>query len=370
MIANRLFRSTALAKMQSPERMDTPTTLTPPIGWLAGTGAALTLAAIAVWAFFGTILQTAAGTGIIVRDADLGIMIIAGEGTGKVGEVMVNPGQVVEAGDPVVRLDVSAITQSLEANESQLEILLTQERRQAEDDSTRLALLQEKLTNQEKLVAKGLLTQNTPLETRSRIYEIHAQTDGRQQRILEHRQRSSELRLRLARETVVRAYNRGRVTEVLVDKGDYVMPGKPLIRAESVEGDHEALCYVPADKGKKILPGTSIRVSPSTVRAEEYGYILGRVVEVSSHPVTRDKVLSEVGNEKLVDSMFDKGAVIEVLAELERDPTSPSGYRWSSSHGPDLSVESGTLCSASIVLERDRPIRLLIPFLRKQLGIH
>ncbi|MDX2081913.1 MAG: NHLP bacteriocin system secretion protein [Terrimicrobiaceae bacterium] len=370
MITNRLFRAAALAKMQSPERMDAPTTLTRPAGWLAVLGTGVALATVGWWAFFGTILQTATGSGIIVRDADVGIMVIAGEGTGKVGEVLVSPGQIVHAGDPVVRLDVSAITQTLDANESQLEILLAQDKRQNEDDAARLRLFQEKLTNQEKLVAKGLLTQNTLLETRNRIYEIRAQAEDRRQRILEQQQRGSELRLRLAREAEVRTFHKGRVTEILVDKGDYVLPGKPIIRLESIEGDYEALCYVSADKGKKIQPGTSIRVSPSTVRAEEYGYILGRVAEVSSHPVTREKVLSELGNARLVDGLFDQGAVIEVLAELERDPGAPSGYRWSSSRGPDLSVEGGTLCSASIVLERDRPIRLLIPFLRKQLGLH
>ena len=75
-------------------------------------------------------------------------------------------------------------------------------------------------------------------------------------------------------------------------------------------------------------------------------------------------------NEVLVNRLLQSGETISLVAILESDPSTPSGLRWSSSQGPDLSVEGGTVCSASVVLARQRPITLLIPFLKKQLGLY
>jgi HlyD family secretion protein len=57
-----------------------------------------------------------------------------------------------------------------------------------------------------------------------------------------------------------------------------------------------------------------------------------------------------------------------VRAPLRRADT-PSGYLWSSAIGPSVSITSGTLCEAQIIVERQRPISLVIPLLRKAGGI-
>jgi HlyD family secretion protein len=46
-----------------------------------------------------------------------------------------------------------------------------------------------------------------------------------------------------------------------------------------------------------------------------------------------------------------------------------SGYRWTSPSGPPVTVKSGTLCSAEIVVDQQRPIELVIPALKKTLGV-
>lgn len=369
MIGNKLFRKEAMAKMTSPEQLDALMPLSAPAGWLAALGLLVLIGALTLWFVFGSILQTATGSGLIVRNADLGIMVVSGEGVGQIEAVLVEPGQILEADQPVVRLDVSLLTQNLDANKRQLASLVEQNTRQATEEAERISILQSRLANQESLFQRGLLTQNAPLETRNAIYELRARAEDREQQILEQKTRIREIEIRLEREAVVRAHHPGRVTEILVDVGDLVSAGRPLVHAESPSGPYQVLCYVPAEKGKKIDLGASIRISPSTVRPEEFGYILGRVTRVSSHSVTREKVLAEFENPKLVDAMFAQGAVTEIEANLERDPSTPSGFRWSSSSGPDLTIESGTLCSASIVLDRNPPLRLLIPFVRKQLGL-
>jgi HlyD family secretion protein len=58
-----------------------------------------------------------------------------------------------------------------------------------------------------------------------------------------------------------------------------------------------------------------------------------------------------------------------VTVELERDGATPSGFRWTSRKGPDLAFGSGTLMEAKITLEQRAPIELVVPGLRRWLGL-
>jgi len=55
---------------------------------------------------------------------------------------------------------------------------------------------------------------------------------------------------------------------------------------------------------------------------------------------------------------------------MERAADTPSGFRWSSSRGPDTIIGPGTLCSAQIVTRKQKPITLVFPFLKKLMGLH
>jgi HlyD family secretion protein len=46
-----------------------------------------------------------------------------------------------------------------------------------------------------------------------------------------------------------------------------------------------------------------------------------------------------------------------------------SGFRWTSHQGPDFTFGSGTLCEGKITLAQRRPITLVVPALRRWLGI-
>jgi HlyD family secretion protein len=102
---------------------------------------------------------------------------------------------------------------------------------------------------------------------------------------------------------------------------------------------------------------------------EEYGYMLGRVVSVSDSPLSPTAMNVLLRNDTLVRDFTARGAAYVVSVELERDRTTPSGFHWTSRQGPDLSFGSGTLLQAKITLEQRRPIALVIPGLRKWLGL-
>jgi HlyD family secretion protein len=55
------------------------------------------------------------------------------------------------------------------------------------------------------------------------------------------------------------------------------------------------------------------------------------------------------------------------VIDLYTDPATPSGYRWSSSRGPDIRLNSGTLVSADIEVRSLPILTLAIPQIRQLL---
>ncbi len=368
--SNPLFRKAALAKIQSPEQLDTRLPVTSPLGWLALLTLAFALAMIVLWAFFGTIMRTATGQGMMIRNGQQGIMTIGGSGTGAVEEILIAAGDEIAKGQPLFRLDLAQAREQLASAKETLRLLGEQGQRQSHDEEDRLRILEEKLQNQTSLHERGLLTKSPLIETKAAIYELQSRRYLRDQQILDQQAKIRDLEIHLNQQGVVRSPYEGEVLEVDVNLGDFAQPGRTLARLQSLSGETEAILYVQAGEGKKIKPGMPIRVSPSIVRPEEFGYILGTVKTVSLYPISKENMLMDLGNEVMVNRLMQSGEMIALIASLETDPSTPSGFRWSSSNGPNVSIEGGTLCHASIVLERQRPITLLIPFLKKQLGLY
>ena len=129
-----------------------------------------------------------------------------------------------------------------------------------------------------------------------------------------------------------------------------------------------AVLFVPATAGKRVEPGMTVRVSPSTVKREEFGSILGRVVWAAEYPSTARGMTRLLGNEALVERLMEEGPPIQVNVALERNPAAPSGFRWSSSTGPSVKISSGTLATGGVIVRQEAPVNLLIPKVREKLG--
>jgi len=130
----------------------------------------------------------------------------------------------------------------------------------------------------------------------------------------------------------------------------------------------EAVVYIPSLHGKRVRPGMEIQIAPSTVRREEYGYLLGKVTYVSDFPATPAGMRRVLKNDQLVVALSGQDAPYEIHADLIPDPGSASSYRWSSSQGPPIRIQSGTLADANVVVERRRPIFMVLPPLRRRSG--
>jgi HlyD family secretion protein len=82
---------------------------------------------------------------------------------------------------------------------------------------------------------------------------------------------------------------------------------------------------------------------------------------VSNFPVTQDEMFLLLENQSLVDTLRTGEDQLQVDVKLRSDPSTPSGFKWSSSNGPPFSISHGTPVTATFVLGRQHPINLVFP---------
>ena len=267
------------------------------------------------------------------------------------------------------------LEQTIRALERQVE--LTRERMASERDllkdglitkQTLLASEQSLNTAQDQLASTRLELNGLELKRVEADQQVDQQIETRETRIRDLEIELRERQARLGETSRVTANRAGRVIELLVDRGDVVSPGTPLLNLEVVSDDLMAVLFVPATAGKRVEPGMAVRVSPSTVKREEFGSILGKVAWAAEYPSTARGMTRLLGNEALVDRLMKEGPPIQVNVVLERSASAPSGFRWSSSTGPSVKISSGTLATGDVVVREEAPINLLIPKVREKLG--
>lgn len=417
MILSAIFRKVSLERLSSPEQLDQMVQVTDPRGWIALAGLGALLLAAVAWGIWGSIPTEAQGDGILLRQG--GISDLVANAAGQVQEMLVGVGDVIEKGQPVARIQQDALLRQIADDRSKLALLrsqyedavrvsnqqkqlrardLAQQRadlqRTIESLEKDVSLLRERLDAQQGLLNDGLITRETFLTTQQSLnakrdqlaqarldlngldlkrieadQPLDQQLETRQTAIRDLELEIKELNAKLGENVNVLSPYSGRVLEVLTNRGDVVNPGTAILSVEVLSENLQAVLFVPASAGKKVQPGMTVQVSPSTVKREEYGAMLGKVTWVAEFPSTSRGMIRLLGNEALVTKLMQQGPPIQVNVALERDPATPTGYRWSSSGGPNLKISSGTLASGDVVVQEDRPFRLVIPKVREATGL-
>jgi HlyD family secretion protein len=412
-----IFRKVALERLSSPDQLDQLLQVTDPRGWLALAGVAAVALAVVGWGFFGTIPSEAIGEGILLRQS--GVSEVAATTGGQVESLLVAVGDDVAKGQIIGYIRQEGLNRQLADAQARRQAaadehararrytdqqsrLSARSRAQEEANLERiiatlerdLEILGQRLTNEQSLLAQGLLTRQALLNTeqeangvRDRLARARLDLDALPLKALElDQQRTRELNALQAtlsdRELALRELEaslrenvaiaspyEGRVLELLVDRGDVVQPGAQVLSLELPSEELMALLFIPAAMGKQVRVGMRARVAPANVRREEFGYMVGAVTQVAEFPATPRGILRLVGNQTLVDRLMGQGAPIQVTVRLLRDPSTPTGFEWSSSRGPELAITSGTPASGSVIVREERPIALVIPKLKAGLGL-
>jgi HlyD family secretion protein len=313
--------------------------------------------------------------------------------------------RLLEEDARMTRLDEDEARSQTEA-QTQVERAL---RRSLELDRSRVASHQRIAAGDKSLQARRLISDSDALKSRAEADDIESRVaadEARLYQIAYDRLRDETLRSRASlkrklavreaetrlellqarfqRDTRIVSPYAGKVVDLLITPHARVENGTAaaLLRSlNTASADLEAILFVPAGQGKKIRVGDAVQVAPDTVRRQEHGFIRGEIRSVSEIPCTDQAMLAELKHPALVSSFVEKyrgqvlltihGALREAPSSVDTDGTRSPLNRldWSSRSGAYQRISSGTLCSASIVVEKRPLIVLAMPWFKELIGI-
>jgi len=418
-----LFSEKEIQKMASPERLDTMVAVTKPRGWIVLTAFCLLITELLVWSIFGSLSLTITGQGILMKDRV--IQIEAGS-DGRVKSLAPVGGRVT-IGTIIAELDLSSLASEEKLESARLNDL-TQENLRATpleqaDLKRKIAALNDELQKLPQQIASAtevlnrskaeyeraqrnlamqIITQaqlNTTLQasataaadlqqkqTRYRTIEAEVsnaatQTEekikARQLEIDNLQRKVAQMKSSLESGSKIEASVAGTILEHTASLDEIISPKTVLMTIEPDNTDMIALIFVPAEEAKKIplnerggpVSPVQARLNPSTVKAEEYGFMLGEVRDIAAYPSSAEGIKALLRNEALVQKLMEKGPPIQIRTTILKDSNVFSGFRWSSSQGPQVRIATGTMCKATFEVERRRPISYVIPAFKKTLGM-
>ena len=115
-MAKFTFRSQALEKLASPEQLDQLVRVTTLKNWLGLVGLACLLAPLAAWGMWGSLETRVAAQGLLLPAG--GLCVVSAPDDGQVTEILALPGQQVQAGEIVVRIQrPDAVSKETDQNE-------------------------------------------------------------------------------------------------------------------------------------------------------------------------------------------------------------------------------------------------------------
>jgi len=374
-----------------------------------------------LWSIFGRIPISIKGQGMLIRSGS--VREVESIQNGPVSKILVTVGQEVKSGEPLAYIAQPMLEGQIEQAKELVGKMtleyekflqfgdksasLQQAKMQQEKLNQRQSIsyyrnelnsAQDRLRTQKKLYAQGLITKDrldavkhsmqNAQENLSRaklalkqLTVSKVQQEGsrelqqqdKQHSLKEAQNRLQALEAEYARHNTIFSPADGRILELRTSVGDIVQPGRPIMNIELASaGGNElvGISYFNPSEGKKVFSNMKAFISPSTVKHEEFGYLVGQVKAVSKFPATRQGMLRVLHNEDLVNRFLTLtgSAPTMVNIQLTQKSDTPSGYRWSSGNGPELKINAGTLCDVEIITKWQRPITIVLPILTKILS--
>jgi HlyD family secretion protein len=417
-----IFREAALERLSTPDRLDQGLVIINSAGGIALAALLVCIVAGTIWAATIRVPIMVSGQGIFLGPH--GIYEVVSASRGRVTAIKVQAGDEIKVGTPVADVDqadlradlavaqgdlhdataereqvaafqarkrpilAAASGQKRRAYEQHIKFLASRAVQLRERDEANLDLFAKHIVTAQKVIDTQLEIGNTA-DQQSRdvngLLELDSDAakekveDEHELVVLDNKVASAQRKVqalieRLAREATVVSSYAGHVVELKVNVGELVDHGTALLTLVpqgALPGEADDLVsviYVPAGEGKKIQPGMPVELSPSTAKRDEFGFLMGRVRSVAELPSTPEGMMRTLQNKQMVQTLSNNAAPIEVVVDLERDSSTPSGYRWSSSLGPPIKINNGTLGQADVEVSSLPLLSLIIPPLRQFLG--
>lgn len=388
--------------------------------WLWLVCAVLAVAALLTYGFLGAIPRTVRGIGI-TRDG-LELLSVAAPQAGIIERFLVKDGQQLEPNDPIATLTAPVLKVEIEAARQRVSLLNSEDRRLTTGEATALAESMQRrdasireaeasiksstslftartrlLEEQEKLLKQGMVAKETVLGTQTTVAELESSIDtawtsiansklettqastraaqgvaSRRESILEATATLQRLEKQQSDGYTIRAITAGTVVEISATVGDAIETGQELVIMKPVGSDDQELqiiAFLPQGKAKELKAGDIVQVNPTFADRSRYGFMKGRLSRIDIYAATTGELKFFLQSSGMVRDLEDryKTILVAVIA-LEKDPSTESGFVWSTRDGWPGTIGPGTLLNIQVVFKVDRPIDLLLPWIRSLIG--
>ena len=283
----RLFREEAFTRRGQTEPLDGLLRVTAPHEWVILVGLGLALLGVAAWVLFGSVERSAAADCVLARPGER--YAVNSEISGNVIDVLVDAGDAVEAGQPIVRISTPEL-------------------------SRHVALARARVST---LEARADTTPDALALARAELLELEA--------------------LQTSREFITSPYT-GEITGHTLAPGQTIAAGsKVAVVRDSAQPGLEAVTLMLPERGRRLDAGmeAQVRTSASNGGAQT---LAAEVRDISPRPISPPGWLTELGL-----PAPERGYLVHLAL---RDAPAPS-------------AADGDSCSVRIVLRRDSPARLL-----------
>jgi HlyD family secretion protein len=403
----------------SSEKLNERISVIPPAMRMFALSITILISAALFWAVFGSVPTRVIGSGVVLSDMQ-GNFAVSSVATGPVMQVLVRPGQQVKAGETIAVIEQKLLTVRIENTQSELRqlqgnlaVLKAAHAKQIEHSNetmkrqvsaideqvSKYSVIRDRLndlvTGYKSLRQKGMISENQLLAKQEQFDQIELTlADAAAKKVLVQlvdetkrddlaeiqRVKQVEIDLkqadidRLKAEllvgTSITAPVAGVIRELRVGVGDVAAAGSVVATiGQDADGHFQVVTLLRGDARKRVSAGMEAQVVPDSVKRAEYGSMKGSVIRVSSQDVSDEDVDRILHNRQLTKSLFDGQEALLAHVELMPTKDNTSGFEWWSGDGPPYKITAGTVAKVDIIVERVRPITLVIPALRKLLSI-
>lgn len=388
-------------------------------GAIKGVLALLLISAIG-WFFFGTIPIEVQGVAVVMNQG--GLSTIESSVNGIVKELKFQMGDVVQQGDLIavlynreMELHQTMINERLEHVQkriSELEKEIKREREAKEKElvqgihgvkykmqilETEIAALRDEVAKKEELTRLGLLDSDNLQETKDLLWDKEIDVEKAKAALLQFhfllkkRDREEEIQalkheqldveqakkrvdIQLSHQKIYSPFN-GFLTEWLIQPNQVIVEGNSIATVELGGEERENKVfygYLPLEEGRKLKINDEVMIEIKGVKSGEYGAILGNIASISPYAITPENLSRHINHNVALNHyvLQDRDAVVEVLIKPQLDPSTISGYRWTSQKGAPIQLSSGTLCSFKGVVDDVHPYLFIIPVWWIKKNIH
>lgn len=370
----------AAERLYASEELDQMLSISQPRRWGIILTVFFLLLALTLWAFMGRIPTEANGRAVTLGAK--GIFTILSKTNGTVTNIFIREGENVLAGSPIATIhnpQMRGLITSIKKTQTKIHNINIELDILRKSYATRTELYKEgliakalledfktKLIDKEIQLEEARSSLATTLSDLEKIASISPKAFYlEEKRILEEKDPIHDEELGRLLSTV-RSPEDGKALEILVKQDDIIDAKAPLVWMEKPQNPEKQevvfYSYFPVQVGNRIKPGMYVSIEPTTVNVQEYGSIMGTVKEVSPFTLSEQQLLTTLGNRQLVKYLTeDLSSVIQVIVEGKQDPSTESGFAWTSGKGPPFKIPTGSVSTVKVLVEEQPPISYLIP---------